>query len=620
MVGSSTIAVIFGSDSFVAEKLENRLVEQGIKVVHGDYEEIPVNTVYFFDFVGNEAAWERLDKNQRLVAVQVNSDDDINRWENTLRRSGLNWRIVVGENVYGEGMDETTFMGRAFEQAARNRNLVLPSIMQLYRLLAVDDLVEAILRSCFFSGTSGKILIVGGKEINSKIVAEVLIEEAKMTKVQVIQDEKEVLGMDPNYIKETSEILRWEPEVTFTEGARPVVQYFVAKADTEDRKKPIKKNIQVIKPQIQREAVERRYQVEIEEEADEKEVVIEPDKIETVTPEPILAKEYDKVKDEFKVEKFNKSPLPERKVIKREEDSEEEFYVPPSSKFKLLDGSWTGWSKEIDSVEENSETSDGLPTTPPDREENKKEVVPEEKKRKKFNFKFKIPGGWWWMFWGMMGIFLTIFFINIIKIISIPKKIEAVKIMIENGKYTEATKEIEMMSKNNRKMLDIFGSGTVGVILRAEGEVIGLLDSSLNLSQSGEKIGEGLFGDKDIGMKVELQKVETNLDGAISKMGILQGRLSGQWKSIPGRFREELIKLRDQIAVERNTAEDIRKILPILPELLGLDGKRREYMVLLQNENELRPSGGFIGSYAIMGFEGGKFLGFEVKDVYEADG
>ena len=53
---------------------------------------------------------------------------------------------------------------------------------------------------------------------------------------------------------------------------------------------------------------------------------------------------------------------------------------------------------------------------------------------------------------------------------------------------------------------------------------------------------------------------------------------------------------------------------------MGLDGKRREYMVLLQNEMEIRASGGFIGSFAILSFEGGRLLAFEVKDVYEADG
>jgi hypothetical protein len=54
--------------------------------------------------------------------------------------------------------------------------------------------------------------------------------------------------------------------------------------------------------------------------------------------------------------------------------------------------------------------------------------------------------------------------------------------------------------------------------------------------------------------------------------------------------------------------------------MLGLDGKKREYLVLFQNETELRATGGFIGSYGILSFQDGKLLNFDVQDIYEADG
>jgi len=43
-------------------------------------------------------------------------------------------------------------------------------------------------------------------------------------------------------------------------------------------------------------------------------------------------------------------------------------------------------------------------------------------------------------------------------------------------------------------------------------------------------------------------------------------------------------------------------------------------MVLLQNENELRASGGFIGSYGILTINDGKWQDLEINDVYQADG
>lgn len=56
-----------------------------------------------------------------------------------------------------------------------------------------------------------------------------------------------------------------------------------------------------------------------------------------------------------------------------------------------------------------------------------------------------------------------------------------------------------------------------------------------------------------------------------------------------------------------------------LPQLIGAEGERK-YLVLFQNNTELRPGGGFIGSYGILTLSRGKFKGFTVHDVYDADG
>ena len=48
-----------------------------------------------------------------------------------------------------------------------------------------------------------------------------------------------------------------------------------------------------------------------------------------------------------------------------------------------------------------------------------------------------------------------------------------------------------------------------------------------------------------------------------------------------------------------------------------LDGK---YLVLLQNNYEIRPTGGFMGSYALVSFENGVLKNWEIQDIYTADG
>lgn len=56
-----------------------------------------------------------------------------------------------------------------------------------------------------------------------------------------------------------------------------------------------------------------------------------------------------------------------------------------------------------------------------------------------------------------------------------------------------------------------------------------------------------------------------------------------------------------------------------IPELMAFK-TRKKYLVLLQNNFELRPTGGFIGSFALITMENGSIKELSVEDVYEADG
>ncbi|KUK84120.1 MAG: TPR repeat-containing protein [Microgenomates bacterium 39_6] len=58
--------------------------------------------------------------------------------------------------------------------------------------------------------------------------------------------------------------------------------------------------------------------------------------------------------------------------------------------------------------------------------------------------------------------------------------------------------------------------------------------------------------------------------------------------------------------------------LPLLADFLSYE--EQTIILLLQNNMELRPTGGFIGSLAVVEFSSGQLVDFTVKDVYEADG
>lgn len=57
----------------------------------------------------------------------------------------------------------------------------------------------------------------------------------------------------------------------------------------------------------------------------------------------------------------------------------------------------------------------------------------------------------------------------------------------------------------------------------------------------------------------------------------------------------------------------------LIDDLIGRGGKKT-YLVLLQNNAELRPGGGFIGNFGLVEFEDGKLKNISVEDIYTIDG
>jgi hypothetical protein len=56
----------------------------------------------------------------------------------------------------------------------------------------------------------------------------------------------------------------------------------------------------------------------------------------------------------------------------------------------------------------------------------------------------------------------------------------------------------------------------------------------------------------------------------------------------------------------------------LLPPLFGYP-QRAEYLVMLQNSDELRPTGGFLGTFGLLTVDSGEIMKFETHDVYHLD-
>lgn len=88
-----------------------------------------------------------------------------------------------------------------------------------------------------------------------------------------------------------------------------------------------------------------------------------------------------------------------------------------------------------------------------------------------------------------------------------------------------------------------------------------------------------------------------------------QMQVEGQ---IPDAFVKKLEPLEKSVTLLLNTID-------AYPYLLGFE-KKQSYLILFQNNFELRSTGGFIGSYGLLEIEKGRVLSFVIQDVYETDG
>ncbi|MDO8599874.1 MAG: DUF4012 domain-containing protein, partial [bacterium] len=131
-----------------------------------------------------------------------------------------------------------------------------------------------------------------------------------------------------------------------------------------------------------------------------------------------------------------------------------------------------------------------------------------------------------------------------------------------------------------------------------------------NSTLGGESGGAGITGSE---LAVELASLEQEAAFLDAEMGEsdfaldlpLSAPLSILTKEDLARYR----KLLNSGAVILNQTDD----------LLGAKLKKT-YLVLFQNNTELRPTGGFIGSFGLVTFEKGRLSNFEIQDVYSADG
>lgn len=124
----------------------------------------------------------------------------------------------------------------------------------------------------------------------------------------------------------------------------------------------------------------------------------------------------------------------------------------------------------------------------------------------------------------------------------------------------------------------------------------------------------------------EKRAILARLDRALPDIKAAQAKVSvalDTWNRIPqdrlaGPIRQALQPVAANLPRLKQTLDEA---VPLLETFIPLAGypKAASYLVLLQNSDEIRATGGFLGTWGILGVDGGDLKTFEFHDVYDLD-
>lgn len=202
-------------------------------------------------------------------------------------------------------------------------------------------------------------------------------------------------------------------------------------------------------------------------------------------------------------------------------------------------------------------------------------------------------------------------------------------------KFKDAFEDFSNMSKS----LEGLGKGVISVSRFVPGASklssgYYLTEAGKQLSLAGEKISSVAGRVDEIGnrakagenqMNVSILEIFKSFEGDLNQINSYL--LSAQENlekvkvdDLPKENRDEIIELKTKLPVIINTVNEFSANSHIMADFLGANGPRK-YLFLFQNNQEMRATGGFIGSYGVLDIDGtGKIRNFFIDGIFNPDG
>ncbi len=153
-----------------------------------------------------------------------------------------------------------------------------------------------------------------------------------------------------------------------------------------------------------------------------------------------------------------------------------------------------------------------------------------------------------------------------------------------------------------------------------------LLTGANQLASAGKKLSEGLslfeelkvssagFETQDLSAKISENRRVLAESLALSKSAAEEFAAVG---NLPMDYQETLSTAQQQVK-ELNLI--LTRLIGLEDLYLGLFNGQKTYLLLFQNYDEQRATGGFIGTYGVLNVDGGKIKRMKIESIYELDG
>ncbi|PIP29610.1 hypothetical protein COX27_00475 [Candidatus Kuenenbacteria bacterium CG23_combo_of_CG06-09_8_20_14_all_36_9] len=207
--------------------------------------------------------------------------------------------------------------------------------------------------------------------------------------------------------------------------------------------------------------------------------------------------------------------------------------------------------------------------------------------------------------------------------------------------FSEAKKDIETAQKlleNLEKNVNKLDSPLMIGYLHNQYESIKIIIDSIQEFSSGLYLVANLSHDVLTSVKQDLNNKNTTLSQQkrleiLSRLAQANPSLNGakaqinlslltldqiDQEKLNSQLKKYYLTLKAKLIFLQGFLEQATGLSEVLPKVLGL-GQEKTYLFLLQNSNELRPTGGFIGTVGILKLKNGQIISFNTNDVYDYD-